>query len=77
MSAAPEAARIFRNCRGALGLSAAGLAACLHSGRGGRMIRYWESGDCAIPGPVWVALRFILRDAGEAELAAAIDDLLR
>jgi transcriptional regulator with XRE-family HTH domain len=61
---------LLRRCREALDLSAEGLAGRLHLGPvgGGRTVRRWEAGDRAIPGPVWVALRYMMQEASEAEL---------
>jgi DNA-binding transcriptional regulator YiaG len=66
----PPGAALLRRCRAALGLSAAALAAELHL-NDGRTVRYWEAGR-RVPGPVWVALGYMLRARGEHGLAAEI-----
>lgn len=63
---------LFRRCRHALGLSAAGMAQTLHIADG-RTIRRWEAGERDVPGPAWVALAFLLRHAGERALADELD----
>lgn len=72
----PAGAEIFRRCRAALGLTEAAMAAALYVS-GGRTVRKWEAGDRAVPGPVWVALRFMLRAAPRAAapplVAIAVD----
>ncbi len=51
----------LREARQALGMSAAKLAEALRLGRGGdRTVRRWEAGDRAIPGPVEVAVAYLL-----------------
>jgi DNA-binding transcriptional regulator YiaG len=72
----PAGAEIFRRCRNALALSESAMAAALHVS-GGRTVRKWEAGDRAVPGPAWVALRFMLRAARRRDLAAAVDEVLR
>lgn len=62
----------FRRCRHALGLLVAGMAQTLRIADG-RTIRRWETGERDVPGPVWVALGFLLRRAGERALAAELD----
>jgi len=64
---------LLRRCREALLMSQAELAAALYLRGGGRTVRLWEAGDRGVPGPAWVALRFMLRERGEPGLAAAID----
>lgn len=55
----------LREARRKLGLSAAKLAEVLRLGRGGdRTVRRWESNERSIPGPVEVAIGYLLRDIG-------------
>lgn len=63
---------LFRRCRHALDLSAAGMAQSLRIADG-RTIRRWEAGERDVPGPAWVALGFLLRCAGEIGLAHEVD----
>ena len=72
----PAGAEIFRRCREALGLSQAEIAAALNVS-GGRTVRKWETGERAIPGPAWVALRYMLREHRQRELADAVEEVLR
>ena len=72
----PAGAEIFRRCRDALRLSQAEIAAALHVS-GGRTVRRWELGERPIPGPVWVALRYMMREHRERELAGAVEEVLR
>ena len=78
MTGEPE---LFRACREGLALSAAEMAAALHVGSG-RTVRKWEAGEREVPGPVWVALRYMLREtpcgsSGAAyDLAARISEML-
>lgn len=71
-----EPAVLLRRCREALRLSQAGLAAALHVS-GARTVQKWEAGERAVPGPVWVALRYMMTGARQDALADAIDALLR
>ena len=71
----PPGASLVRRCRQALCLSAAGLAARLHVSSG-RVVRSWEAGEHAIPGPAWVALRYMMAEHGARDLEFAIVDLL-
>jgi DNA-binding transcriptional regulator YiaG len=66
---------LFRRCRHALGLSAAGMAKALRIADG-RTVRRWEAGDREIPGPAWVSLQFMLRAARESALAKEVDSAL-
>ncbi|HTV89588.1 MAG TPA: hypothetical protein VME41_11285 [Stellaceae bacterium] len=66
---------LFRRCRAALGLSAQGMARLLRVS-GYRTVQRWEAGDRDVPGPAWVALRYMLSGHGHAELVAAIDSAL-
>jgi len=69
--ASREAGALFRRCRQALGLSTAGMARALLVSDG-RTIRRWEAGDRAVPGPAWVAMGFLLRQAGEDALSEEV-----
>lgn len=66
---------LFRRCRHALGLSAAGMAKALRVADG-RTVRRWEAGDRDVPGPAWVSLQFMLRQARENALAKEVDSAL-
>jgi len=70
-----DAPALFRLCRETLRLSADELAAELQVS-GGRTVRKWEAGDRAIPGPVWVALRYMVAEIREPLLAREITTLL-
>jgi hypothetical protein len=72
----PDPAALFRRCRAALGLSAARMAAALFVGNL-RTVQHWEGGDRAIPGPVWLALSYLLRDAGKEAVAREVEALLQ
>ncbi|MGI9297813.1 MAG: helix-turn-helix domain-containing protein [Gammaproteobacteria bacterium] len=51
----------LKSARKQLGLTQTQLAERLRMGKnGGRTVRRWESGDCPIPGPVEVAIEFLL-----------------
>lgn len=52
----------LKSARHALGLSAEGMARALQVSSG-RTVRRWEAGDRDIPGPVKVALRYMLGEA--------------
>jgi DNA-binding transcriptional regulator YiaG len=56
-------AALFRDCRKALGFTGAAMARALRV-HGGRTVRMWEAGDREVPGPVWVALGYMLRERG-------------
>jgi len=71
----PDLPALFRSCRHALGLSAQGMAAALRVADG-RTVRRWERGDRDIPGPAWVALRFLLRQQHQTRLAEEVDSAL-
>lgn len=61
---------LFRACRQALGLSQAEIADALLVAAG-RTVRRWEAGAIPIPGPPWVALRYMLGERG----LPPVDDL--
>jgi transcriptional regulator with XRE-family HTH domain len=71
----PDLSALFRTCRHALGLSAQGMAAALRVADG-RTVRRWERGDRNIPGPAWIALQFLLRQAQQERLANEVDTAL-
>jgi len=54
----------FKAARHALGLSAEGMAKALQVASG-RTVRRWEAGDRDIPGPVKIALRYMLEGDGK------------
>lgn len=54
---------LFRRCRNALGLSQAEIADALLVASD-RTVRRWEAGAIPIPGPAWVALRYMLTEHG-------------
>ncbi len=53
----------FKAARHALGLSTEGMAKALQVASG-RTVRRWEAADRDIPGPVKVALTYMLKGAG-------------
>lgn len=59
--------RDLRSARKALGLTQAGLAARLRLSEknGDRSIRVWEQDGNTVPGPVQVAVEYMLRDDAE------------
>ena len=58
----------LKAARRRLGLSQAALAHALRlGGDGGRTVRRWERGDRSIPGPVEVAVEFMLAQADGRE----------
>lgn len=67
-----QEAELFLRCRLVLGLSHQSIARALNVGSD-RTVRRWEACERDIPGPVWVALKFMLRDAGHALLANHIE----
>jgi len=69
----PEAV-LFRRCREALGLSQPAMARALLIA-GSRTIGRWEQGELRIPGPVWVALKYLLKEGDELVLANQVADL--
>lgn len=69
-----QEAELFLRCRLVLGMSHQAIARALNIGSD-RTVRRWEACERDIPGPVWVALKFMLRDAGHALLANHIEEL--
>lgn len=63
--------QLFRAGRKALGLGTPRMARALCLS-GGHVVRQWESGAHAVPGPAWVALYFMLAGGGHDELATEI-----
>ena len=61
-------AALFHRCRKALGLSLNEMARALLIASD-RNPRRWEDGTRPISGPAWVALEYMLREAGEIALA--------
>ncbi len=55
----------FRNARHRLGITQKEMAERLQLAGRDRTIRMWESGQRAIPGPVVVAIKLFLKDAGK------------
>ncbi len=60
--------RDLRAARKQLGLTQTGLAAALRLSEknGDRSVRIWESDGNTVPGPVQVAVEFLLKEAGNA-----------
>jgi hypothetical protein len=69
-------AALFRRCRTALGLSLNQMAAELLIA-GDRNLRRWEDGHHPVSGPAWVALSYMLRDAGETSLADQVAEVVQ
>jgi DNA-binding transcriptional regulator YiaG len=63
----PEA-KLFRAGRKALGLGTPRMARALALS-GGNVVRGWEKGAHAVPGPAWAALYFMLATSGHVALA--------
>jgi hypothetical protein len=59
---------LFRRSRKALGLSFSAMARALLIA-GPRNIQRWEDDTRPVSGPAWVALEYMLREAGEIALA--------
>jgi DNA-binding transcriptional regulator YiaG len=70
--ALPEA-NLFRAGRKALGLGTPLMARALALS-GGNVVRGWEKGSHAVPGPAWAALYFMLATSGHIELAEQLRD---
>jgi transcriptional regulator with XRE-family HTH domain len=67
---------LLAQCRRDLGLTQNEFARALGAGAA-RTVRMWESGDRGIPGPVWVALRYMLLETGRhADRARSIDAIV-
>jgi len=56
----------LKGARRELGLSAEGMARALKIASG-RTVRRWEAGSRGIPGPVTIALRFMLEEKRKSE----------
>jgi hypothetical protein len=61
-------ANLFRAGRKALGLGTPLMARALALS-GGNVVRGWEKGSHAVPGPAWAALYFMLATSGHSALA--------
>ncbi|HEY1430785.1 MAG TPA: hypothetical protein VGF39_04035 [Stellaceae bacterium] len=61
-------AALFRAGRKALGLGTPLMARALALS-GGNVVRGWERGAHAVPGPAWTALYFMLATSGHIELS--------
>jgi DNA-binding transcriptional regulator YiaG len=70
-----QEAALFHRCRKALGLSQPGIARALLIASD-RTIRRWEQGELTVAGPAWVALEYMLRDAGEIVLADQVAEVI-
>jgi hypothetical protein len=71
----PTEAAIFRRCRRALGLSLSEMASALLIASD-RNLRRWEDGHHPVSGPAWVALEYMLREAGESVLAEKVAEVV-
>jgi transcriptional regulator with XRE-family HTH domain len=71
----PTAPELFRRCREARGLSAAGQARALLVAAPNQ--QRWETGERVVPGPAWVALYHLTKERGLTGLAAEIAALNR
>lgn len=71
-----DRAALIRECRDALGLTQAAFAEILWVKP--RIVRYWEAGGRAVPGPVWVALSLMLeKRTSKRNLLRRIDALMQ
>jgi DNA-binding transcriptional regulator YiaG len=68
-------AALFRRCRKALGLSLPAMARALLIASD-RNPRRWEDGTRPVSGPAWVALEYMLREAGEGALADQVAEVV-
>jgi DNA-binding transcriptional regulator YiaG len=68
-------ATLFRRCRQALGLSLPAIARQLLIASD-RNPRRWEDGTRPASGPAWVALEYMLREAGEIALAEQVAEVV-
>jgi DNA-binding transcriptional regulator YiaG len=68
-------AALFRRCRKALGLSLSAMARALLIASD-RNPRRWEDGTRPVSGPAWVALEYMLREAGEGALADQVAEVV-
>jgi DNA-binding transcriptional regulator YiaG len=68
-------AALFRRCRQALGLSLSAIARQLLIASD-RNPRRWEDGTRPVSGPAWVALEYMLREAGEIALAEQVAEVV-
>ena len=62
-------------CRKALRLTLPALARALLIA-GDRNLRRWEVGTRPVSGPAWVALEYMLREAGEIALAEQVAEVV-
>ena len=68
-------ATLFRRCRKALGLSLNEMARALLIASD-RNPRRWEDGTRPVSGPAWVALEYMMREAGEIALADQVAEVV-
>jgi len=68
-------AALFRRCRKALGLSFNEMARALLIASA-RNPQFWEDGTRPVSGPAWVALEYMLREAGEIMLADQVTKVI-
>ena len=68
-------AALFHRCRKALGFSLNEMARALLIASD-RNPRRWEDGTRPISGPAWVALEYMLREAGEITLADQVAEVV-
>ena len=68
-------AALFHRCRKARGLSLSEMARALLIASD-RNPRRWEDGTRPISGPAWVALEYMMREAGEIALADQVAEVV-
>jgi len=68
-------AALFRRSRKALGLSFSAMARALLIA-GPRNLQRWEDGHHPVSGPAWIALEYMLREAGEIALADQVAEVV-
>ena len=69
-------ATLFHRCRKALGLSLSAMARALLIADP-RNLQRWEDGHHPVSGPAWVALEYMLREAGEIALADRVAEVVQ
>ena len=67
---------LFRRCRKALGLSLNEMARALLIASH-RNPQRWEEGTRPVSGPAWVALKYMLREAGEIMRADQVAKVIK
>jgi len=68
-------AALFHRCRKALGFSLNEMARALLIASD-RNPRRWEDGTRPVSGPAWVALEYMMREAGEIALADQVAEVV-